>query len=191
MPIPAETVGRQMPWMTGSPYALWAHVRWMSKDGLTATPWSVPFGFNMRWRDTDVTKPLPAPTGLIRWEPIQGATAYQVLYPDLVPAIAFQTTTNVADEREFFTFHNKLGYDTIHWRVRAIRSVGQNLALDERPARGVVRAVEPDLHHGEHGARRRDAEADRHRVGRLGQGRQERQGARSDARFRLDADAHR
>ncbi|MDP9261895.1 MAG: hypothetical protein M3O89_08005, partial [Actinomycetota bacterium] len=128
VPIPAETVSRQMPWMTGSPYALWAHVRWMSDNGRNATLWSKPFGFNMRWRDEDVAKPLPAPEGLVRWKPIQGATAYQVLYPDLVPAVAFQTTTNVADEREFFTFHSALGYGTIHWRVRAIRNVGQNLA---------------------------------------------------------------
>ena len=126
--IPAETVGRQLPWMTGSPYALWAHVRWISDNGLRATRWSTPFGFNMRWRDQDVAKPLPAPEGLVRWQPIEGATAYQVLYPDLVPAVAFQTTTNVADEREFFTFHNALGYGTIHWRVRAIRNVGQNLS---------------------------------------------------------------
>ena len=34
VPIPAETVGKAVPVMTGSPYALWAHVRWMSKDGL-------------------------------------------------------------------------------------------------------------------------------------------------------------
>ena len=53
------------------------------------------------------------------------ATAYEVLYPDLVPAVSFQTTTNVADERELFTFHSALGYTTIHWRVRAIRDIGQ------------------------------------------------------------------
>ena len=65
----------------------------------------------------------PAPEGLVRWKPIDGATGYEVLYPDLVPAKSFETTTNVADEREFFTFHNALGYGTIHWRVRAIRTV--------------------------------------------------------------------
>ncbi len=61
----------------------------------------------------------------MRWTPVDGATAYEVLYPDLVPAVSFQTTTNVADEREFFTFHSALGYTTIHWRVRAIRDIGQ------------------------------------------------------------------
>ena len=122
---PAETVPRQMPWMTGSPYALWAHVRWISKDGTKATPWSVPFGFNLEWAAGEVPAQMPAPEGLVRWTPVDGATAYEVLYPDLVPAVSFQTSTNVADEREFFTFHNSLGYTAIHWRVRAIRDVGQ------------------------------------------------------------------
>jgi hypothetical protein len=122
--MPAVTVERQLPWMTGDPYALWAHVRWVSNDGTKATIWSKPFGFNMRWRDQDVPQQLAAPEGLIRWKPIQGATAYQVLYTDIRPADSFITTTNVADEREFFTFHSAFGYSTtIHWRVRAIRDV--------------------------------------------------------------------
>ena len=29
---PAETVPRQLPWMTGEPYALWARVRWISNE---------------------------------------------------------------------------------------------------------------------------------------------------------------
>jgi hypothetical protein len=122
---PAETVSRQLPWMTGSPYALWAHVRWISKNGLKATPWSSPFGFNVQWAAGGVPAQLPSPEGLVRWTPVDGATAYEVLYPDLKPGLSFQTTTNVADEREFFTFHNQQGYGTIHWRVRAIRDVGQ------------------------------------------------------------------
>lgn len=127
VPIPAETVARQLPWMTGSPYALWAHARWVSNDGRSATRWSKPFGFNMRWRDQDVPRQRSAPAGLVRWQPIEGATAYEVLYPDLVPAVSFETTTNVADEREFFTFHNALGYSSIRWRVRAIRDVSRTM----------------------------------------------------------------
>ena len=121
--IPAVVIPRQLPWMTGSPYALWAQVRWITNNGLQATRWSKPFGFNMRWLAQDVPSALPAPLGLVRWKPVEGATAYEVLYPDLIPAKSFLTTTNVADEREFFTFHNALGVGTIHWRVRAIRNV--------------------------------------------------------------------
>jgi hypothetical protein len=121
--IPALAVAHQLPWMTGSPYALWAHVRWESADGHTVTPWGTPFGFNVRWSNDDYPQQLPAPEGLIRWKPIAGATRYQVLYPDITGSTAFETTTNVADEREFFTFHNPLGYSTIHWRVRAVRYI--------------------------------------------------------------------
>jgi hypothetical protein len=122
--IPAIAVPHQLPWMTGLPYALWAHVRWESANGKTVTPWSQPFGFNMRWEDTDFPQQLSAPVGLIRWKPIEGATRYEVLYPDIRPAESFQTTTNVADEREFFTLHDIPGLtSSIRWRVRAIRYI--------------------------------------------------------------------
>jgi hypothetical protein len=111
--------------MTGRPYALWAHVRFVGKDG-TTTPWSAPFGFNMRWRDADVPTMQPAPLGLVRWTPVEGATAYEVLYTDPTPSASFYTTTNVADEREYWTFHQSTVFgSSIHWRVRAVRYVDQ------------------------------------------------------------------
>ncbi|HVU76327.1 MAG TPA: hypothetical protein VHC67_02005 [Gaiellaceae bacterium] len=119
--IPAVAVAHQLPWMTGSPYALWVHVRWESADGKVVTPWSKPFGFNMRWSNGDVPQQEPAPPGLIRWKPIEGATAYQVLYPQIENATAFETTTNVADEREFYTFRSPPA--VVQWRVRAVRYV--------------------------------------------------------------------
>ena len=36
--IPAVAVDHQLPWMTGVPYALWAHVRWVSSNGKKVTP---------------------------------------------------------------------------------------------------------------------------------------------------------
>jgi hypothetical protein len=122
--IPALSIAHQLPWMTGLPYALWAHVRWVSANGKVVTPWSEPFGFNMRWADTDYPQQLPAPEGLVRWKPIEGATRYEVLYPDINPPTSFQTTTNVADEREFFSFHQaSVNWSSIRWRVRAIRYI--------------------------------------------------------------------
>ena len=120
--IPALAIAHQLPWMTGQPDALWAHVRWESANRKVVTPWSKPFGFNMRWLDSDVPRQLTAPQGLVRWKPIEGATSYQVLYTDFRPAVSFQTTTNVADEREYFTFHSSYA-TTVHWRVRAIRFI--------------------------------------------------------------------
>jgi hypothetical protein len=119
--IPAVSVAHQLPWMTGVPYALWAHVRWTSANGKTVTQWSQAFGFNMRWRDSDYPQQLSAPEGLIRWKPIEGATRYQVMYPDISYTGPFETTTNVADEREFFTLRTAAGWGAIHWRVRAVR----------------------------------------------------------------------
>ncbi len=119
--IPAIAIAHQLPWMTGVPYALWAHVRWESANGKVVTPWSQPVGFNMRWTDNDVPQQMAAPAGMIRWEPIEGATAYQVLYPELTGATAFETTTNVADEREFFTLQTPPA--KITWRVRAVRYI--------------------------------------------------------------------
>ena len=168
---PAETVPRQLPWMTGEPYALWAHVRWISRDGKKATPWSAAFGFNLEWAAGEVPAQMPAPEGLVRWAPVDGATAYEVLYPDLVPAVSFQTTTNVADEREYFTFHNSLGYATVHWRVRAIRDVGQFKSSTNGLPRRVLRTLESDLRDRQRTADQRHAEADRHGVRHLGQGR--------------------
>jgi hypothetical protein len=122
--IPAVAIAHQLPWMTGVPYALWAHVRWESKDGKVVTPWSDSFGFNMRWTDNDYPQQMDAPEGLIRWKPVEGATRYEVLYPDIGGTTSFQTTTNVADEREFFSFHDQFGFGaTIHWRVRAVRFI--------------------------------------------------------------------
>jgi hypothetical protein len=121
--IPAVSVDHQLPWMTGQPYALWVHVRSVSTNGKAVSPWSTPFGFNMRWTEKDYPEQLPAPEGLIRWKPIEGATRYEVLYPDIRGTTSFQTTTNVADEREFFSFHEQFGYAAIRWRVRAVRFI--------------------------------------------------------------------
>jgi len=97
VPLPVLTVPRQLPWMTGDPFALWAHVRWISSDGQRATRWSKPFGFNLQWDQSDVPQQMTAPEGLVRWTPVAGANGYQVLYLDLHPTKAFDTTTNVAD----------------------------------------------------------------------------------------------
>ena len=43
-----------------------------------ATAWSKPFGFNVRWEDTRFRRREP---GLVRWTPVEGATAYDVWYP--------------------------------------------------------------------------------------------------------------
>jgi hypothetical protein len=113
--VPAASVDIALPWFTGQPYALYAHVRAITAKGPTG--WSEPFAFNMRW--PSVPTPLPTQPGLVRWSEVSGATGYQVWYPALDKIIS--THTNVADLREFYTLHG--WYSTVNWRVRAVRRV--------------------------------------------------------------------
>lgn len=116
--IPAVSLNLTLPWFTGKPYALYAHVRAVTTSG--ATQWSRAFGFNMRWEELPV--PMSSRAGLVRWRPVDGATSYQVWYPDVRKS--FTTHTNVADQRELYTFHEDANwYSTVRWRVRAIRHV--------------------------------------------------------------------
>lgn len=120
--IPAVSVNLALPWFTGRPYSLYAHVRSVTTVG--ASGWSRPFGFNMRWEDTPV--PLPSKPGLVRWTPIDGATGYEVWYgaPGKLINKVVQTHTNVVDQRDLYTFHLDEGWwQTVEWRVRAIRQV--------------------------------------------------------------------
>jgi len=116
--IPAAAVNLTLPWFTGRPYALYAHVRAVTTQGATA--WSRPFGFNMRWEDLPV--PMTSRPGMTRWRPVEGATAYDVWYPDIRKVV--RTHTNAVDQREFYIFHLDKGWwSTVRWRVRAVRQV--------------------------------------------------------------------
>ena len=117
--VPAISIDTALPWFTGAPYALYAHVRAITANG--ATRWSSAFGFNVRWQN--LPAPIVSQPGLIRWAPVEGATSYQVWYTDTgTPLIS--TNTNVADEREFYSFHTDASFiSTVHWRVRAVRQV--------------------------------------------------------------------
>jgi hypothetical protein len=113
---PTVAIPLSLPWITGSPYSLYAHVRATTPGGIGA--WSSPYGFNMRW--TAVPKPMQSQPGLVRWTPVAGATSYEVWFVDA--GHLFDVGTNVADEREYYTFHHGLNWSgVVHWRVRAHR----------------------------------------------------------------------
>lgn len=114
---PVASIPISLPWSTGDSYSLFAHVRAVTRTGVTA--WSSPYGFAMRW--TSIPTPLtPSYPGLIRWSTVSGANAYIVWFPDVNKW--FTTLTNVADEREFYTFHTGLTWtSSVRWRVRAVR----------------------------------------------------------------------
>ena len=107
-----------LPWITGDPHALYARVRAVTQDSIS--DWSVPFGFDMA--PPAPPKPLSSYPGLLRWTPIEGADAYEIWLID-AKKMEF-VTTNVLDEREFYTFHQSSAWTgTIRWRVRALRDV--------------------------------------------------------------------
>jgi hypothetical protein len=115
---PAVSVPVALPWLTGSPYAVYARVRAITRSGVTA--WSAPFGFNVRWGN------LPQPTatspGMSRWSVVDGATSYHVWFPDIRKVVG--TRTNAVDHREFYAFHQSTGFaGTVRWRVRAVRNL--------------------------------------------------------------------
>jgi hypothetical protein len=122
---PAASVPLTLPWITGEPYSLYARVRAIGPKGAIGA-WSTSYGFNMRW--PTVPQPLASGPGFIRWTPIDGATSYDVWYGNIDTgggkSKIFSTTTNVADQREYWTFHQTNAFTgTVLWRVRAVRRV--------------------------------------------------------------------
>ncbi|MBI4171513.1 MAG: hypothetical protein HY511_02010, partial [Actinobacteria bacterium] len=114
---PVAAPALTLPWITGTPHALYARVRAVLED--TTTPWSDSFGFDMQ--PPAAPAPLTSYPGLLRWTPIDGAAGYQVWFVDIPKIIA--VTTNVVDEREFYSFHQAASWlGQVRWRVRAIRS---------------------------------------------------------------------
>jgi len=113
---PVAAAGTTLPWISGSPYAMYARVRAIFADG-NASPWSKDFGFNVL--PPAAPTPLPSQPGLLRWSQVDGASGYQVWMLDsnkIEPV-----NTNVLDEREYYTFHSASWYAAVHWRVRAVR----------------------------------------------------------------------
>jgi hypothetical protein len=125
---PVATIPVTLPWMSGTPYGFYARVRGLT--GRSASRWSKAYGFNMRW--PAVPAALPGAPGLVRWSTVEGATSYQVWYLDA--GKVFSTTTNAADEREYYAFHQDASWTgVVHWRVRATRVLSGSVR-NELPA---------------------------------------------------------
>ena len=137
---PVAAVPISLPWITGTPHSLYARVRGIATNGAVG-PWSKSFGFDMRWMDDGIPTALDSPPGLVRWTPVDGATAYQVWFQNIDvtdsngdPSGASKivtTATNVADEREYYTFHEPVTTGatwSVVWRVRAVRTVYGSLS---------------------------------------------------------------
>ena len=121
--LPAVSIPLSLPWMTGNPHALYVHVR--AHVGKAVTSWSAPFGFDTAGEAPEKLDDIP---GLVRWTPVDGATSYEVWFDNVLVnnlrGKVVTTTTNVADEREYYTGHQDPSWSgTVIWRVRAVRKV--------------------------------------------------------------------
>ena len=133
---PYTAVSIALPWITGHPYSLFARVRAQTRN--SATPWSADFGFNVRGE-----KPaqLSAPNGLLRWTPVDGATAYEVWEKNIaglgateIDNKSYLVATNVTDMRDWFTFHQGPSWvGNAQWRVRAVRELNGSTTSDSLP----------------------------------------------------------
>ena len=129
LPAPLTSIPLTLPWSTGNPYSLYARVR--AYAGTSAGPWSGRYGFRMRapGAPASLSNGLNPRPGMVRWTPVEGATAYEVTFLyDLAEGEKkkIKAGTTAADLREYYTFHNDLaarGLDTITWRVRALREL--------------------------------------------------------------------
>ena len=124
---PLTNVPLTLPWINGNPYSWYARVRAVVSG--RATAWSAPYGFNTRASSVPVSlsnglNPRP---GMLRWTPVEGATAYQVTFLYDVAngrKKLVKTATTAVDLREYYTFeHDTSTFGTIYWRVRAVREL--------------------------------------------------------------------
>ena len=149
---PLTTVPVTLPWMTGyNGYAWFARVRGFV--GGQPTGWSDKYGFDLRSPSapTSLSDGLNTRPGMVRWTPVDGATAYEVTFTfNHVEGEAkkIKTATTAADLREYYTFHNDPAvFDNdqgavggVYWRVRAVREVTGK--PQESHPRRLVRSVE-------------------------------------------------
>ena len=165
--IPAVSVNLTLPWFTGKPYALYAHVRAVTTGGASA--WSRPFGFDMRWEDTPV--PLPARPGLVRWTPIDGRNRLRGLVrrPRAGGQLHQQDRADAHERRRpARPLHvpPRRGLVADRRVARSRRAAGRR-SRAERPSGGLVRAVDRRLRGDEPGMEFR---APQGRIRRLGPG---------------------
>jgi hypothetical protein len=125
---PVSAPSLTLPWITGSPHALYARVRAILDSD--TTPWSAPYGFDVV--PPAPPSPLPSYPGVLRWTPIEGADGYQVWLIDT--GKVENVRTNVLDERDFYTFHQTMQWiGSVRWRVRAVRGDQFNQRINGMP----------------------------------------------------------
>jgi hypothetical protein len=153
---PVTTIPVTLPWTTGSPYSYYVRVR--AHVGGDATPWSERYGFRLRAPapPQSLSSGVNPTPGMIRWTPVQGATAYEVTFLYALgeaESKKIKTATTAADLREYYAFHNNLAarqmmdgtsLDNVRWRVRAVREL-EGKALNDIPVVSYGRSTPTQL----------------------------------------------
>jgi len=111
--FPVAAITTTLPWITSM-----MHARVRAVLPNEVTPWSAPFNFDMK--APDAPQAVAGRPGLLHWNPVEGADAYQVWLVDVHKQII--VFTNVLDEREFYTLHATPAWTgAVRWRIRALR----------------------------------------------------------------------
>jgi hypothetical protein len=102
-----------LPWATGNPYALYAHVRAVTREGPAAWEQTV------RIQHAVVGRPGSADSRLSRIAALeQGPRRERLQGLARRTGHWFTTRSNMADEREYYAFHqNATWTGAVHWRV--------------------------------------------------------------------------
>ena len=151
-PHPGHVVNLVLPWFTGKPYALYAHVRGgdrraarragASRSASTCAGRSTPVPHACEARARALGDPSRAPP------PTTSGTR--------TSARSISTHTNVADQRELYTLPPRGQLVAARALARPPGAAGRR-SPPERPARSLVRPVEPDVRDDEPGVGGRQA----------------------------------
>ena len=184
--VPAMSIDTALPWFTGVPYALYAHVRAITPNG--TTKWSSAFGFNIRW--TNIPKPIDSAA---RPRPLDAGRRRDRI-PGLVhghantPLVRRTRTSPTSASTTRSTPTRRWTADRPLARARGAAGVRHD---PERPARRLVRPVEPCLHRRRTRRSARPAGAAGWRSRTRSATAHEAVGARADARAHVHGHEHR
>ena len=120
--VPAVSVDVSLPWFTGQPYALYAHVRAITTQRPDPAGAAVRLQHAVAERADAAPEPSPASCA---GSPSAGATSYQVWYPESTRCSP-RTRTSPTCASSTPALHMSW-YSTVNWRVRAVRRVFGNV----------------------------------------------------------------
>ena len=144
--IPATSVNLVLPWFTGKPYALYAHVRAVTTPRRDRVEHAVrlqhALGVDTRCRRPREARPRPL-------DARRGRDRVRGLVPGHPQGHSRRTRTSPTSASSTRSTSRTAGGELVHWRVRA--GAAGRRSPPERPACSLVRPLEPDVRDDEPG----------------------------------------